>query len=234
MSRVLDRVNVRVGAGGLPPLVIFALDGTLFDPRPRTLRILHECAATLSERDPEAAAKLSALELGDVHRLLGDTLRTAEILGPNAVRAITQFWHPRYHDSAYVAEDVPEPGAAAYARTLHEAGARLAYWSARDVPSMLVGSIQSLLDHGFPLGGPGVSLAFKPDATMSDEEHLRATLPELARGADVVATFHADLPACEIIAGMHGDAIVGLMDTWEFEPPDPSTGLDHLRDFRMR
>jgi hypothetical protein len=164
---------------------------------------------------------------------LRDTLRAVGITQAHAVRDITNFWHTRYHDSAYVAHDTAEPGASDFTLRVHSAGANVVYLSARDIPGMLIGSITALRDHGFPIAEPGVQLAFKPDATLSDEAHKRECLPELARGGEVVAVFDADPAVCAMAFGYFPEAVVGLMDTWEIEPPAPESGLFHVRDFRL-
>lgn len=224
---------MRAADGGLPPVVVFGLDGTLFETRPRTLQILFEFADHVEEASPEVASALRKLDAGRIHRLLRDTLREVGLSQPATVRDITNFWHTRYHDSAYLVHDVPEPGASEFVARVHGAGGSVAYLSARDIPSMLLGSVAALRDHGFPIAEPGVQLAFKPDATLSDEAHKRETLPELARGGEVVAVFDSDPAVCAMALGYFPDALVGLMDTWELEPPPPESGLSHVRDFRL-
>lgn len=230
---MLDRVNVRAADGGLPPIVVFGLDGTLFETRPRTLHILREFATSVEAEAPEMAAALRELDLGHVRRLLRDTLREVGLHQPSTVRDITNYWHTRFHDSAYLVHDTPEPGASDFASRVHRAGGGVVYLSARDIPGMLLGSVTALRDHDFPIAEPGVQLAFKPDATLSDEAHKRETLPELARGGEVVAVFDSDPAVCAMALGYFPEALVGLMDTWELEPPPPESGLLHVRDFRL-
>ena len=69
-------MNVRAADGGLPPIVVFGLDGTLFETRPRTLQILFEFADSVENEAPAVAASLRRLEHGMIRRLLRDTLRT--------------------------------------------------------------------------------------------------------------------------------------------------------------
>jgi hypothetical protein len=233
LQQVLDRVNVRAADDGLPPVVVFGLDGTLFDTRPRTLQILLEFADIVENQAPAVADALRGLDEGTVRRLLRDTLREVGVVQPAMVRDITNYWYTRYHDSAYLLHDTPEAGAAEFVTHVHSAGGSVVYLTARDIPSMLIGSVTSLRDHGFPIGEPGVQLAFKPDATLSDEAHKRETLPELARGGEVVAVFDADPAVCAMAYGYFPDALVGLMDTWELEPPPSESGLSHVRDFRL-
>ena len=67
---------MRAADGGLPPIVVFGLDGTLFETRPRTLQILFEFADSVENEAPAVAASLRRLEHGMIRRLLRDTLRT--------------------------------------------------------------------------------------------------------------------------------------------------------------
>src|SRR5215472_16086875 len=73
LSRIVERCagnerpsSVRPAAKGLasdagPPVVVFDLDGTLLDNRPRTCAILHEIARRWQKRAPALAAKLSVV-----------------------------------------------------------------------------------------------------------------------------------------------------------------------------
>ena len=72
LERVLQTVSE--WEGERPPVVVFDLDATLFDNRPRTLEIIHEFVREVEEDDPELANKLLTLELGKVEYLLSDTL----------------------------------------------------------------------------------------------------------------------------------------------------------------
>jgi hypothetical protein len=226
-------VNVRAADGGLPPIVVFGLDGTLFETRPRTLQILFEFADSVENEAPAVAASLRRLEHGMIRRLLRDTLREVGVVQPAHRPGHHQLLVHTLPRLGLLGARHPEPGAAEFASQVHRAGGGVVYLSARDIPSMLIGSVVALRDHGFPIAEPGVQLAFKPDATLSDEAHKREMLPELARGGEVVAVFDSDPAVCAMAYGYFPDALVGLMDTWELEPPPPESGLSHVRDFRL-
>ena len=118
LGRVHDRATVAAADGGPPPLVIFGLDGVLFDTRPRTLRILREYADDVAFDYPEVAEGLRALELFHVHPLLSDTLRQGGVTKADFVRDVTSFWHERYYAGDYLVHDEPNAGAADYVRAL--------------------------------------------------------------------------------------------------------------------
>src|SRR5262245_10201514 len=62
------------------PFVCFALDGTLFDNRPRTAAILKELAETWRSSHPDVAAKLAGGKAEQMAYLLTDTLERLGIL----------------------------------------------------------------------------------------------------------------------------------------------------------
>lgn len=233
LQRVLDRVSVLSADGGLPPLVVFGLDGTLFDTRPRTLQILMEYADAIRDEDPEVADALEVLEVDRIRHLLSDTLRECALTHPSLVRDVTAFWHERFHSDEYVPLDLPNPGAPEYVHALHEAGGCIVYLTGRDIHGMVVGTVMALRENGCPFGVPGVQLVMKPDLTLGDETYRRQALPRLARTGEVVALFDSEPTICEMAKAMFPDADVGLLDTWDHGVPDPSVGIDHVRDFRL-
>ncbi len=234
LQRVLDRVSMADADGGQPPIVVFGVDGALYDSRPRTLQILLEYAEEVRAEDPEVGEALAGLTLDRVHYLLSNTLRECAITHADIVRDVTSFWRERFHTDDYATLDVPVPGAVDYVRALHEAGAGIAYLSGRDIPGMLLGTITSLRDYGFPIAEAGVQLVLKPDGTLGTGAFKRNVLPAIGRRGDVIAVFDDQTSSCEMAKGLFPEADVGLVDTWmEEEPLAPDAGIGHLRDFRL-
>jgi phosphoserine phosphatase len=56
------------------PVVVFDLDGTLMDHRPRTLAILQEFADRRRTRDAALADRLDRAQMGELEYLLSDSL----------------------------------------------------------------------------------------------------------------------------------------------------------------
>src|SRR5271166_7199252 len=71
-KKLLDRIveRCRTDGKGPTPVVVFDLDGTLMDNRPRTARILRELGVLWREREPAVASKLEATHEGDLAYLL--------------------------------------------------------------------------------------------------------------------------------------------------------------------
>lgn len=230
LQQVLDRVSVAGADGGPQPLVVFGLDGTLCDNRHRTLQILDEFGE--AERDPEFSEAFAELSLEQVHFLLSDTLRECGIVHAELVRDITSFWRERFYNDEYITFDQPMAGAQEYASRIHEAGGSIVYLAGRDVPAMLLGTVASLRNDGFPIATPNTSLVLKPDATMGDEAFARHVLPAIGTTGEVMGAFFATPPTCEIAKASFPSASVGLIDTWKFDLP-ADKGIELFNDFRI-
>jgi beta-phosphoglucomutase-like phosphatase (HAD superfamily) len=216
------------------PAVVFDLDATLFDNRPRTLEILMEYREEIAPLDPELADALLTLEVDRIHYLLTDTLKECGVYRADIVKRISTFWHERFFTDEYVACDVPMPGAPEFVRACYEAGAVIVYLTERDIPGMLAGTAAKLRDDGFPIAVAGTELVLKPDPDMNDEAFKRMALPTLDRVGDVVAFFDNEPANCNLAKAMFPDATVVLLETQRVPgAPDPDEDLEIVTDFRM-
>lgn len=233
LQRVLDRVAVASADGGPTPMVVFGLDGTLYDNRPRTLQILLEYAEEIRDADRELSDALSSLSMESVHRLLSETLREVDVVQGDVVHDITNYWHERFFSDDYATLDHAIPGGPSYLRALHDAGAIVAYVTGRDIPGMLLGTIASLRDDGFPVCAPAIELVLKPDATQGDESFKRSMWRKLRKLGDVLGVFDSSPGVCDTARGFFPDADIVLVDTWRLEPPDEEAQVEVVGDFRM-
>ncbi|NIS36013.1 MAG: haloacid dehalogenase-like hydrolase, partial [Actinobacteria bacterium] len=78
---------------------------------------------------------------------------------------------------------------------------------------MLLGTIASLRDDGFPICAPGVELVLKPDATQGDESFKRKQWRTLRKLGDVLAVFDAAPALCDTARGFFPEAEIVLVDT---------------------
>ncbi len=234
---VLDRVQRRVEAqrveGSEPPVVVFELDWVLFDPRPRTARILQDYAERLDTTRRSWAEALAGLPAEQVQAHLAGTLAAAGLHDHDLLRDLTSFWRTRFFSDAYAALDVPVEGAPAFVRALHRAGGNVCYLgSGRDLPGMLLGTVSNLRDRGFPVAEPGVELVLKPDGTMGDEAFKRDVLPRLDRCGRIVAFFDADPASCHLGREAFPEADVVQIDLLSVSGPPPVGGVEPISDFR--
>lgn len=236
MSDVLCRVlrSIAEHPAKPAPVVVFDLDATLFDNRPRTLEILLEFREEIAPLDPELADALLTLDVDRIHFLLADTLKECGVHRPDIVKRISTFWHERFFTDEYVEYDVPIPGGPEFVRACYDAGAAIVYLSGRDIPGMLAGTAAKLRDDGFPIAVAGTGLVLKPDPDMSDEAFKRMALPTLDRVGNVVAFFDNEPANCNLAKAMFPDATVVLLDTQRApDAPEPDEDVEVVADFRM-
>ena len=232
---LLDQIVERCKSDGKArtPVVVFDLDGTLMDNRPRTTTILRELGVAWRDRHPEVAKTLTAAKAEDLAYLLTDSLGRLGVTRTDLVREAEVFWRERFFTDGYLVHDVEVPGAAAFARDCYAAGGILVYFTGRDLPLMGLGSFASLRDLGFPIGVPGTELVLKPDAQMPDEAFKRMQGPALERVGKIVAIFDNEPGNCNVLGEHFPDACSVLLDTQHLPgapPLDPNVRV--VADFR--
>ena len=203
-----------------PPVVVFDLDGTLMDNRPRSIVILHELADLWAAREPEISAKMKRTGIGDLVYLFADSLAKIGVTKPELIAEGDAFWRDRFFQDPHLVHDVAIPGAVSFARDLYAARATLLYLTGRDLPNMGLGTFRSLRDLGFPIGVAATEIILKPDAAMADEAFKRELAPELTRVGEVVAAFDNEPGNCNVFVEAYPKCVSVLVDT-QFMPNPP-------------
>ncbi len=212
--------------GGLPPLIVFDLDGTLLDNRPRVVAILHELAGHWRETAPAAAAALKTATNEHIGYGILENLARFGVTEPALQQAGQQFWFERFFNDDYLRHDVPIAGAVAFATRCYEAGANLMYLTGRDTPKMSLGTVASLRDCGFPIGLVGTSLVTKPTFDIPDDRFKRETGALLARVGPVLAVFDNEPANCNALLECHPSCSSVLLDTHHApKPPELLAGV---------
>lgn len=199
LNEILDRVDQavsrRIKQGGKPVKVVFDLDSTIFDVKPRSLRILKEFAATKEARAIGQEYVDWALGLR-AHQLVYTLQESAAANGfPKGSRGeeflqkAFDYWRPRFFTHAYVQVDHPVPGAVDYARAVVDRGATAVYLTGRDWPGMGRGTQATLTHWGFPMGAGEGELIMKPSFGTDDAEFKDAALRDLRIHGEAVALF---------------------------------------------
>jgi hypothetical protein len=194
------------------PVVLFDLDGTLYDNRPRTLRILHAFAAQLPAAHARDAQIIRTLASSDLTYRLEDTLGPRGV-APSVIEAARNAWRVRFFTDAACSDDVPVPGSVHFVRSCWELGATVVYLTGRDIPGMLLGTCRTIRDDGFPIAIPRVELVMKPTFEEGDtvfKERLLEPLGELGR---VVASFDNEPANCNMFRRRWPEAHTVLLDT---------------------
>ncbi|WP_437742442.1 HAD family hydrolase [Sorangium sp. So ce1504] len=204
-----------------PPVIVFDLDGTLMDNRPRVVAILHELAEEWRRKHPYAAALLERASPDGIVYGFQDNLRQLGVHDEALHLHAFDFWRARFFNDPHIRHDVEVPGASQYARDCHAAGATLVYLTGRDLPKMALGSFASLRDLGFPIGVIGTELVVKPRFEMPDTEFKRSVAPQLSRLGRVIAVFDNEAANCNLLLGCHPRCTAVFLDTQCAPDPPP-------------
>jgi haloacid dehalogenase-like hydrolase len=234
LRRVIERARERRAAGAVPPVIVFDLDGTLMDNRPRSAAILIELGREWASKYPEAAERLASARPDELAYLFNESLQRLGVSDRALVDEAMAFWRERFFRDKYLSHDVEVPGAVAFAQAAYEAGAVLVYLTGRDLPLMGLGSWSSLRDLGFPIGVVGTELVCKPDASVHDEVFKLGVAPALARVGEVIAAFDNEPGNCNIFRRAYPSALTVLLDTQHVPGAPPlDEGVVCVRDFRL-
>jgi hypothetical protein len=180
LSRVLDTARAAKDDG----VLVFDLDSTVFDNRPRQARIVREFGA---------AKGIGALERCQAHHLVsGWELWPAFVAcglpesdAKGLQKEFKKFWGARFFTSEYCADDIEVVGAPRYVHACVATGARVAYVTGRQ-ESMREGTVTCLARCGLPVPGGTVSLVMKPLLEQDDDGFKRTVHSSLGR---VLAAF---------------------------------------------
>lgn len=214
------------------PVVVFDLDGTLLDNRPRTAAILRSLAPAWQGRDRDAMDRLAALTGDAVLYDVGETLARAGITDAELVTLALAHWNARFFRDEWLHHDAPAPGAVGFARACHDAGAHVVYFTGRDVVNMAQGTSASLTARGFPWPAPRTHLVQKPDPAWPDLEFKRDAAGRVLELGQVIAAFDNEPANCNLFAHLAPAAHVALLHTGSSPHPPPlDPRVAVLRDF---
>lgn len=224
----------RLTKGEAPPAVVFDLDGTLFDNRPRVSHIFRELAEHWAEAHPAHADRLRSSDPTRVVYGIDENLQRLGVHEPELRELGMAFWKERFFVDAYMKYDEPLAGARDFVRACYERGATIVYLTGRDLPNMALGTFASLRDHGFPIGVVGTSLVTKPTFDMPDTEFKRGVVAELGRVGRIVASFDNEPANVNLFLEAEPSAAAIFVDTQHApNPPDLDPRAVVVDDFDL-
>ncbi|MCK6590120.1 MAG: haloacid dehalogenase-like hydrolase [Polyangiaceae bacterium] len=222
LRSVIDRAKERTLRG--PPVVVFDLDGTLMDNRPRVVAILHELADEWRFHHPEAAEACARATPEQIGYGFIENLRRLGVTKDELHDVGLAFWKARFFADPHMKHDVEVAGARDFVHACYKAGGIIIYFTGRDLPNMALGSFASLRDLGFPIGVVGTELVTKPAFEIPDTEFKRGVAPEFRRLGEVIAVFDNEPANCNLFLDAYPDCTSVLLDTQcapDPPPPDP-------------
>lgn len=225
LERVLARVRTQPGS-----VVVFDLDSTLLDNKPRQARILREfgkahAIAALAAARPEHWVDWS------IQRAMANAgLDNTEVA--RWAEAAKQFWRERFFTSEYCRDDEPIAGAREYLVEVAAAGAVIAYCTGRHEP-MRDGTLNNFARLGYPLPGARVQLLMKPVFELSDDDWKLEAYARLAVLGRVVGVFDNEPTHVNGYRGGFPDAtVVHLATDDSGRPVALAEGVVSIKDFR--
>ena len=225
LERVLGRVRAMPGA-----VVVFDLDSTLLDNKPRQARILREFGAANGIPALAAARTEHWVDWSIAHAMANAGLPADDVA--KWVDAAKQFWRDRFFTSEYCRDDEPIAGAREYLAAVADAGAFIAYCTGRHEP-MRAGTVNNFARLGYPVPGPRVQLLMKPVFELSDDDWKTEAYARLKQLGGVVAVFDNEPTHVNGYRAGFPDATVVHLATDDSGRPVPlAEGVVSIKDFR--
>jgi beta-phosphoglucomutase-like phosphatase (HAD superfamily) len=169
-------------------VVVFDLDSTLLDNKPRQAQIMAEYGQ--AHGVPALAGSRREHWTGGWdfrHAMRNAGLPAAEV--DAHVEPYRALWRDRFFTSAYCRLDEAVAGAVAFVRAVREAGGRVLYVTGRH-EGMRTGTEECFARVGLPLpDGDAVQLWMKPSAEEDDDHFKTRVHGQLPRAGEVVAVF---------------------------------------------
>ncbi len=212
-------------------VVVLDLDSTVFDNRPRQVRILREYGLA---RGIDCLTR-NRIDHWPTSWQVRSALINSGLSAEEALRLlpdVRQFWGERFFTSAYCAEDVPVAGAPEYLQVLAATGVQLAYVSGRPRTTMEAGTLESMRRHGLPLPGPGVHMLLKPDLFADDDAFKSENIPRVRELGEVVAVFDNEPAHLNVYRAAFPTAlVVRLLTDHSGRPVAPLPGMLEVPHF---
>ena len=224
LSRTLE--SARAQEGGV---VVFDLDSTLLDNRPRQALILREFGAARGVA-PLIGARPEHWESWDIKHAMHNAGLSHDEVERWAEDAKT-WWRDRFFTSEYCEIDEPIPGALEFVAAIARTGATIVYCTGRH-EAMRSGTVACFTRLGFPVPGPSVQLLMKPTFEQPDDDWKAAAYARLRALGTVVAAFDNEPTHVNGYHGAFPDALCVHLATDDSGRPVPlSPNIPSIQNF---
>jgi hypothetical protein len=230
-AALLDRVLARARDAASTGLIVFDLDSTMLDNRPRQAMIMREYGEARNLPELTRASPEHWQAWGFHDAMVNLDLDESTIREHEA--PYREFWLARFFTSDYCVVDRPIPGAPTYASAAAATGARVLYVTGRP-ERMRAGTIEALKTAGFPSpDGDRVRLVMKPSFDESDDDYKARTYGALRGLGVVIAAFDNEPTHINGYQRAFPEAIcVHLATDHSPRPVRVAEGIPSIRDFK--
>ncbi|OED40438.1 hypothetical protein AB833_12050 [Chromatiales bacterium (ex Bugula neritina AB1)] len=172
--------------------VVFDLDSTLLNNRPRNAVIMREFSRIAGVSELAEARADHWQDWSAARAMANMGLNPAQVA--RHLEEFEQFWGERFFTSEYCVHDEQINGAAVFVGRVAEAGASIIYLTGRP-EEMRYGTLQCLQRLGFPVpasphvSDPAVVLTMKPESNGSDDTFKFEQARQLEAHKQVAAVF---------------------------------------------
>jgi len=184
----LEAILAKARLLGPKAVLVFDLDSTVFDNRPRQARIVREFGAA---RGLEVLKRCQPFHFSSgwdlTAAMTGAGMPAAE--ASTHYNELKQFWGARFFTSDYCRDDIEILGAPRFLQACVKTGAQVIYVTGRH-EEMRAGSVAALEKCGMPTpDGVSVKLMMKPTLRENDDAYKRVAHALLAELGTLVAAF---------------------------------------------
>jgi len=231
-KRVLSEALSRATTTGKSGVLVFDLDSTLLDNRPRQVAILRQFGVA------HHIAALSKSEPGHwVSWDLRDAMRNAGVDGASIERLAEQakdYWRERFFTSEYCRLDEAVAGARDYLHAVKATGARIAYCTGRH-EAMRPGTVDNFIRLGMPVPDQvSVDLLMKPTFAQDDDDWKVMAYDRLRALGHVLAAFDNEPTHINGYRAAFPDALmIHLATDHSGRPVTLADGIVSVEDFQI-
>ncbi len=227
---VLDRVLTLAREAGARGVVVFDLDSTLLDNRPRQAVILQEFGR-VRHIAALASARPEHWEGWEIRRAMANAGLAPDEIERWADDA-KSFWRERFFTSEYCRLDAAVAGARDFVDAVAGTGAQVAYCTGRH-EAMRAGTVECFARLGFAVPSERVHLLMKPAFEVSDDDWKASAYARLSSLGEVAAVFDNEPTHVNGYRAAFPRAIcVHLATDDSGRPVALADGIPSIRDFR--
>lgn len=217
-------------------LAIFDLDSTLIDTKDRQRKILQMFAENSENvgRWPRETALLRAVELRTNDYGVLDAMERAGLSRSSDAaffEEVQNYWRLWFFNNAHLSEDTPTKGAVEFVRAIEALDGDIMYLTARDVPRMHTGTLESLRGLGFPIDVDQTVLVLKPEQSIEDHDYKVAAIRRASRAYDSVWFFENEPVILNAVSRALPDVNLVFIDTCHSGREELHDELDQIPHF---